>query len=348
VKTNWGAAFQIAAVYVGTVVGAGFATGREIVEFFSRFGFVGLIGMLMSGYILIFLGSKLMVISARINAKSYEEFNEYLFGEKIGKVVNLLLMLMLIGVCAVMLAGAGAVFEEQLGLSKASGVIITIGLSIIVMLVGIKALFAVNIFVVPLMITFSFILMVLSLRLPHFIDQLLYIPYVKDGWTAVIAPFSYTAFNLSLAQAVLVPVAAEVKDERTIKRGGMLGGAALTIILITSHMTLVMLPNFASYEIPMAIIMKSLVPGLYWIFVLVIYGEIFTSVIGNVFGLEKQIKQYIVLPKIVIVTGIFVVSYLLSLFEYSRLLSYLYPIFGYVSLLFIILLWMKPESDSKK
>jgi uncharacterized membrane protein YkvI len=198
------------------------------------------------------------------------------------------------------------------------------------------------------MITFSFILMVLSLRLPHFIDQLLYIPYVKDGWTAVIAPFSYTAFNLSLAQAVLVPVAAEVKDERTIKRGGMLGGAALTIILITSHMTLVMLPNFASYEIPMAIIMKSLVPGLYWIFVLVIYGEIFTSVIGNVFGLEKQIKQYIVLPKIVIVTGIFVVSYLLSLFEYSRLLSYLYPIFGYVSLLFIILLWMKPENDRKK
>src|SRR3954469_12918705 len=190
VKTNWGAAFQIAAVYVGTVVGAGFATGREIVEFFSRFGFVGLIGMLMSGYILIFLGSKLMVISARINAKSYEEFNEYLFGEKIGKVVNLLLMLMLIGVCAVMLAGAGAVFEEQLGLSKASGVIITIALSIIVMLVGIKALFAVNMFVVPLMITFSFILMVLSLRLPHFIDQLLYIPYVKDGWTAVIAPFS--------------------------------------------------------------------------------------------------------------------------------------------------------------
>ena len=123
-----------------------------------------------------------------------------------------------------MLAGAGAVFEEQLGLSKASGVIITIALSIIVMIVGIKALFAVNMFVVPLMITFSFILMILSLQLPHFIDQLLYIPYVKDGWTAVIAPFSYTAFNLSLAQAVLVPVAAEVKDERTIRRGGFRRG----------------------------------------------------------------------------------------------------------------------------
>jgi len=336
-KTNWGATIQIAAVYVGTVVGAGFATGREIVEFFSRFGLIGLIGMLMSGYILIFLGSKLMVISARINAESYEEFNEYLFGRSIGKVINVFVLFMLIGVCGVMLAGAGAVFEEQLGLSKVSGVLITIVLSIIVMIVGIKGLFAVNTFVVPLMIMFSFILMILSLRLPNFMDQLLYIPNVTDGWKAVISPFSYTAFNLGLAQAVLVPVAAEVKDEQTIRNGGILGGAALTVILISSHFTLIMLPNFASYEIPMAIIMKNLAAGLYWIFVLVIYGEIFTSVIGNVFGLEKQIKKYISLPKMVTVSGIFAISYLLSLFEYSGLLSYLYPIFGYVSIIFIIL-----------
>ena len=141
------------------------------------------------------------------------------------------------------------------------------------------------------MISFSFILMILSLKLPHFLEQLLYIPYVEDGWKAVVSPFSYTAFNLSLAQAVLVPVAAEIKDEGTIRRGGMIGGAALTIILIASHLTLIMLPNFEAYEIPMAIIMKNLASGLYWIFVLVIYGEIFTSIIGNVYGLEKQIKQ---------------------------------------------------------
>ena len=347
-KTNWGAVIQIAAVYVGTVVGAGFATGREIVEFFSRFGFIGLIGMLMSGYMLIFLGSKLMVISARIKAESYEDFNEYLFGKSIGKVINLFVLLMLLGVCGVMLAGAGAVFEEQLGFSKMTGIMITIILSIIVMIVGIKGLFAVNTFVVPLMITFSFILMGLSLKLPNFIDQLLFIPQVSDGWKAVISPFSYTALNLGLAQAVLVPVATEVKDERVIKWGGILGGAALTVILIAGHLTLIMLPNFVSYEIPMAIIMKNLAAGLYWVFVLVIYGEIFTSVIGNVFGLEKQIKKYISLPKMVTVSGIFMVSYLLSLFEYSRLLSFLYPIFGYVSLLFIVLLWMKPMDDQKK
>jgi uncharacterized membrane protein YkvI len=345
VKANWSAAFQIAAVYVGTVVGAGFATGREIVEFFSRFGFIGLVGMLMAGYMLIFLGTKIMVISAEIQANSYEEFNQYLFGKSFGKVINILTLLMLLGVSAVMLAGAGAVFEEQLGMTKMIGIMLTIFLSFVVMLVGTKALFAVNTFVVPLMIGFSLILFLLSSKQPNFIEQLLYIPYVKDGWSAVISPFSYTAFNLSLAQAVLVPIASEVKDVKIIRRGGMIGGAALTIILITSHTTLVMLPNFASYEIPMAIIMRNLAPGLFWIYVLIIYGEIFTSVIGNVYGLEKQLRQYTDLPKMVIVMGIFLVCYLLSLIDYSLLLSYLYPLFGYISLLFIVLLWMKPENE---
>ena len=342
VRTNWGAAFQIAAVYVGTVVGAGFATGREIVEFFSRFGFVGLIGILMSGYLLIFMGSKLMRIAAQIGANSYEQFNEYLFGEKLGRIINFIMLFMLLGVSAVMLSGAGAVFQEQLGISKNIGILITIGLSILVMIVGIKGLFAVNSFVVPIMIVFSFILFSLSIKLPGFMEQALFIPASEEGWKSVVAPFTYTAFNLSLAQAVLVPVAAEIKDDQTVKWGGILGGIALTLILLMGHFTLIMLPGLESYEIPMATIMKTLASGLYWIFIMVIYGEIFTSVIGNIFGLERQIKKYVKIPSVMIVIGIFIVCYLVSQFDYSTLLSYLYPLFGNISLIFIVLLWMKP------
>ncbi|MEH7501722.1 hypothetical protein V7152_06680 [Neobacillus drentensis] len=345
-KRDWTQAFQIAAVYVGTVVGAGFATGKEIVEFFSRFGFFGFISILMSGYLFIALGSKLMRMAAIIDAKSYQEFNEYLFGKWPSRVINVFMLFMLLGVSAVMLSGAGAIFEEQLGLPKAVGVFLTIFLSFIVMLVGTKGLFAVNTFVVPVMITFSIILMVYSVQLPNFINQLLFIPHSEDGWKSVIAPFSYVALNLGLSQAVLVPIATEIKDDWTIKWGGILGGAALTIILIASHFTLIMLPNLELYNIPMAIVMKNLAPFFYWIFVLVIYGEIFTSVIGNVFGLDRQLKQYLNIPTMVSVTLIFAVSYLISLVNYGTLLSYLYPLFGYICMIFFILLWMKPFTPS--
>ena len=35
-QQSWKAALQIAFTYIGTVVGAGFASGKEIVEFFVR------------------------------------------------------------------------------------------------------------------------------------------------------------------------------------------------------------------------------------------------------------------------------------------------------------------------
>lgn len=341
-KVNWTGAFQIAAVYVGTVVGAGFATGKEIVEFFSRFGFFGMLSIMMSGYLLISLGIKLMRLAAHINAHSYQELTEYLFGRMFGSIINIVLLFMLIGVSAVMLSGAGAVFEEQLMLPKSIGVLTTIILAAIVMIVGLKGIFAVNVFVVPMMIIFSLILFGLSMKLPNFVETVMYIPFATDGWKSVAAPFTYAAFNLSLAQAVLVPVASEMKDERTIKWGGFLGGAALTIILFASHFTLVMLPNVESYEIPMAVIMKNLAASFYWLFIIIIYGEIFTSIIGNVFGLERQLRRLFSLPKYVTVGSIFFIIYMISHIHYGKLLSFLYPLFGYISLIFIVLLWMKP------
>jgi uncharacterized membrane protein YkvI len=188
-------------------------------------------------------------------------------------------------------------------------------------------------------------LMTLSIKQSDFLNHLLFVPHAEDGWKSILAPFSYTALNLALAQAVLVPIANEIKDDWTIKWGGILGGTALTVILISSHFTLIMLPNLEIYEIPMAIIMKQIAPFFYWIFVLVIYGEIFTSVIGNVFGLDRQLKQFVNVPTFITISAIFIVSYIISLIDYSKLLSNLYPLFGYISLIFFVLLWMKPLND---
>src|SRR5690606_36376158 len=93
VRGNWGAAFQIGAVYVGTIVGAGFATGREIVEFFTQHGVYGLVGICISGFLFIWLGTRIMIIANRIQANSYKEFNEYLFGKKSGLMVSALMLL---------------------------------------------------------------------------------------------------------------------------------------------------------------------------------------------------------------------------------------------------------------
>lgn len=337
-RKSWIAPFQIAAVYVGTVVGAGFATGREIVEFFTKYGVFGLAGILLAGSLFMFVGTKMLILSKRIQATSYQDVMIYLFGVRFGRFVNIFMLIVLLGLTSIMLSGAGAIFKEQLGLSVRLGVVITILLTIAVMTFGVKGLFSVNLIVVPMLILFSLLLGVQAFS----VEAFTIIPEQSSSlYKWIISSFSYAAFNLTMAAPVLVPLANEINDERILKRGGILGGLFLTIILVSSHIALSTLSNVGSFDIPMAEVMKSIFYAIYFIYIAIIYGEVFTSVIGNLYGLERQISSFIKVPSMVIICAILCIAAFISKIGYSSLISSLYPIFGYVCLGMLVLLIVK-------
>lgn len=337
-RKSWIAPFQIAAVYVGTVVGAGFATGREIVEFFTKYGVFGLAGILLAGILFMFVGTKMLILSKRLQATSYQDVMIYLFGARFGRFVNIFMLIVLLGLTSIMLSGAGAIFKEQLGLTVRLGVVITILLTIAVMSFGVKGLFSVNLIVVPMLILFSLFLGVQAFSVESFSN----IPGQSSAsFKWIISSVSYAAFNLTMSAAVLVPLAKEINDEKMLKRGGMLGGIFLTAILVSSHIALSTLPNVENFDIPMAEVMKSTMYAIYFIYIAIIYGEVFTSVIGNLYGLERQISSFLKIPSIVIICGILCIAAFISKIGYSSLISSLYPIFGYVCLGMLVLLIVK-------
>jgi uncharacterized membrane protein YkvI len=342
-KTTISGAVQIAAVYVGTVVGAGFATGKEIVEFFVQYRFFGFIGIGISGLLFIWLGTKMMILSKAIGAKSYRDLNEWLFGKSVGAVVNFLMMIVLFGVTSVMLSGSGALFKEQLGVPYQIGIFFTIILTVLIMIFGIKGVMGVNMFVVPMMVAFSMIGAGHVILSENANQPLL---YMEDGFDhffqSFFSPFAYAAFNLAMAQAVLVPLAHEINDEKSMKWGGMLGGGILCVILLSSFLSLSAIPNIDQFEIPMAEVIKHFMNNMHAIFILVIYGEIFTSLIGDIFGLQKQLQHSYRVNKFVLMFLIIFIAYCISLFGYGPLISFLYPLFGYISFIFLALLAYKP------
>lgn len=336
---KWKQSFQLASVYIGTIVGAGFATGREIVEFFSKYGFFGLFGIVIAGLLFIWFGVKVMLLAIRLKAKSFHQFNQYLFGTYFTPIINVIMFIMLMGVSAVMLSGAGSVFEEQLHLPKQLGVFITIFLTLVVLTIGTQGLVLVNIFVVPLLILFSFMLAGLSFQLDDFWTNVMKSEPLT--FEVITSGFAYAAFNITLATSVLVPAANDFQDEKVVKWGGILGGIGLTVILLASHITLVQLPGLTAYHIPMAMMMETLAPMFYFIYILIIYGEIFTSLIGDVYGLERFVRKGVRAHPLLINACILVVAYFISIVEYSTLLATLYPLFGYISLVFLLILVFK-------
>ncbi|MGG2066004.1 MULTISPECIES: YkvI family membrane protein [unclassified Bacillus (in: firmicutes)] len=342
---QWKVAKKIAATYIGTVVGAGFATGREIVEFFTIHGTYGTIGILVSGVFFIWLGTKMMMLSSQIGAFSTQEFNKYLFGDIFGNVVNILLLLVLFGVTSVMLSGAGAVFEEQLRLPRQLGIFITILACIVIGSRGLQGVFEVNSLVVPIMMIF-----IVGLSITTFFHDAtsLFNITPSENWNVkwITSPVTYVALNLSLSQSVLVPLASEVKDQQAIKWGGILGGAGLCLILLCSHFAILSVEQFYQYNIPMAEVVRRFNATFHFFFVLIIFGEVFTTLVGNVFGMTKQLQSITGWKSNIIIYFILLISYCFSYIGYSELLHMLYPVIGWISLILLPIIAFKQQQKT--
>lgn len=124
-------------------------------QFFTVYGAIGGAGILITTLLFMWIGTKMMVLSHRIRAFSYQELNNFLFGDIFGKAANVLILL---GVTSVMLSGTGSIFEEQLGLPYQLGIVISIVLSYLVMTKEINGILAVNSLVVPLMLFFTILI----------------------------------------------------------------------------------------------------------------------------------------------------------------------------------------------
>lgn len=336
-----GKVLQIAATYIGTIVGAGFASGQEILQFFTKYGYWGSITIGLSTVLFIWLGTKMMLISSQIRAKSYEDLNKALFGEKYGRIVSHFMIIVLLGVTAVMLAGAGTIFYEHWNISYQSGLLITIVACYFLLRKGMKAILTVNSIVVPIMLLFTIIIIVDTLRSPGS-GKFLTLTSDHSIWAAWASPFLYTAFNLSMSQAVLVPLGAEIRDRKTIIAGSWIGGIGIGFMLLAGHIALsVHMPGIQQFSIPMGGIAMQLGPTIQFIYIFIIFAEIFTTLIADIYGLTLQLHERLKWARSLIVMIILAICYVASQLGFGTLLSTLYPIFGLISFGWLILIIRK-------
>ena len=52
--------FVIALTYIGTIIGAGFASGQEIKKFFIDYGTIGITAFIFASFLFFYLGKKIM------------------------------------------------------------------------------------------------------------------------------------------------------------------------------------------------------------------------------------------------------------------------------------------------
>ncbi|MFI2858482.1 hypothetical protein ACH6EH_15335 [Paenibacillus sp. JSM ZJ436] len=339
---------QIAFTYIGTIVGAGFATGREILQFFTQYGYLAVFTILLSTVLFIFLGSKMMTLSRAIGAASYEDLNRHLFGERFGSIISLIMLIILIGVNSIMLAGAGSVFMENLHFHYQTGLLITIAGSFLILRRGMSSILYMNSLVVPMMLMMSLLIVTKTATLPG-ADRFITMTGDHSLPSVWLAPLLYTAFNLVMAMPVLVPLGSQTGSTKVVRFGGILGGTGIGLMLISAHFALsARMPGISQFEIPMGSIAQQLGWYVQIVYVILIFLEIFSTFVANIYGITLQLQQRTTLHPRLITLTIMIICYLMSQFGFSSLLSILYPLFGILCLFWAARLSLFGLSASRK
>lgn len=330
---------KIAFVFVGTIVGAGLASGQEILQFFGLYGIKGFLGILLCGAIYIMVSIVIVNLCFKHKYKSYRDIVESVFGSKFRWVVDFFLTFFIFGGNIIMLSGGGAMLKEYIGIDNFWGIII---MSLVVFLVAAfstTGIITANAAIVPISTSVILILGVivflstksdLSIRL-----QLLSIPNIKGGW--LLSSILYSSFNLIVATGVICPIVAESKTKKHLINGCIIGSILLTILALVINFSILMYyPKSFYNEIPNLFIAKSFGYIFPLVITIVIWLEMFSTEIGNLYSLSKRFEYSFKIPYIISLFAVIVVSIPVSFIGFSNLIRILYPPFGVVSLVFLV------------
>ena len=103
---------QIGGAYIGLIVGAGFASGQEILQFFTSYGAWGMMGTVIATLLFALVGMRLAQLGSRLQTVSHKDVIYHICGKRVGQAVDLIITSCVFGVTVVMIAAAGAVFEQ--------------------------------------------------------------------------------------------------------------------------------------------------------------------------------------------------------------------------------------------
>ena len=328
--------FGLAATYIGTVVGAGFASGQEIWTFFSCCGLFGFAGLCLSGLLFAVAGVKAMDLGSKVRpGETYYQTLQALFGAW-APLLDLILLFFLLILSGVMLAGMGAL-AGVFHLSSWIGIVFSALLGLMVIALDLQGLILVNKIVVPCLIVLSGLVTLWNLR-P--------IPSLPSGVHVLgIVPSAllYASYNIVLSLPVLTALG-QAEQDRSIRLSGSIWGAS-GLSLIGSLILAAMFGHYriaTTAEVPMAEIAMGMGPLIWFGFSLILWAEMFSTLIADVYGVAVRFKQIFNGSRLIWAVLAMTGGGLLSSMGFARLIKIAYPAFGLICLVVLVrLLWPK-------
>ncbi|MEC1179003.1 hypothetical protein P9B03_10960 [Metasolibacillus meyeri] len=339
---------QIGGVFVGLIVGAGFTSGQEIMQFFTSFGFIGIAGAFFATFAFSFLGMILAQLGSQLQTTSHKDVIYYMGGRSIGLILDLFITICLFSVAVVMFAGSGAMFHQMFGISPAIGSIVMVCLTIGTLLLNVQNIMQIIAMLTPYLMTVIFIILMYSLWTMDLslleANQLAQMQQpANSNW--FISALLYVSYNIVIGAAMLIVMGGTVKDRKVAGLGGILGGLMLgTLILLINIALFVKIDVVAGVDMPTLALAMQIHPFVGTLVAIALLGMMYSTAVGMFYTFTVRFitpTHPLFKPALIFVGT---VGFAASFIGFSNLVGKVYASMGYLGfglIMIVVFTWWK-------
>ena len=346
---------KYAGAFAACAIGSGFATGQEIMQFFSAYGLSGIWGTIVTTILFTWCGATFMRHGYRHGLTKPRDCTEFYFGKKAGAVIEAVFQIFLFGVFSIMIAGAGATMSEYFGISPMAGRIGMCILATATVILGLQKLTDVLGGLGPVIVIAAIIIGIITIvgngtQIPM-ADQVLEgatVTKVAGGW--LWSALLYPAFNAVVVIFLSCCIGRTATSEKEATWGGIVGGLIFGgAILVMNLGLLSALPSVMDASVPTLTLAREISPIVATVFSVIICIGIYTTIVPSLWGIVRHFaadgtKKSAVLALIFSALGLG-----LGMTDFKVLVNVIYPFSGYAGLILIgFMLWRTYQGKRSK
>lgn len=348
-KTNWKNVVKYMGAVIAFAIGAGFATGQEVMQFFAAFGYQCVLAGLVFVTICVYTNISFAHAGHVGNLTKGSEVFDYYCGKYIGRVFDFFTVIFCYMSFFVMLAGASSTLQELFGLPRIVGATIIAGLAAITVIMGLSRLVDVIGAIGPIMITISIVIAAISLAMnashvPEGAEMIASgaVPVTKAASNWFASGVAYGGFALLWFAGFVAELGSKSKPKELYI--GVSLGQIVTIAtgLVVAFALIASISQVYNVQIPNLVLARNIAPALAVVLGIVVFAAIYSSATPLLWTAvarftKEKTPAYTILTVVLTVVALIVAFFV----PFSTLVNVIYGINGYAGFVLVFFMVVK-------
>jgi uncharacterized membrane protein YkvI len=348
---DWKLVFVMAGAMTATLIGSGFATGQEIMQYFVAHEWTGILGVIATFLAVGFAGASFFRagFDGKKNLDNPNDVFKVFAGDKIGGVYKYITLITLFLTYAVMVAGAGATVQQQFDLPVYIGSGFMYLISAVTVMLGMEKITSILGNIGPVIAIFAIILGLFSIFMNNgdfgqasgLVQEAVAsgtIQAASGNW--LVSALNYVGLIIILNAGFIARIGIQANNPSETKSAALFSSGIYALGILILYLAFMgAFSLIAGTQVPTLTIANLLHPWLAYAFIVIILLAIYSTVVSILWSVATSMTtdgttQHKIATAILglIATGI-------GLFlPFDQLVNLVYVIAGYFGIVFLFMM----------